>query len=109
MGQSTLDIVVPEWATNRNYDISALYGGSHSISRLMSKLDDFADERDWKGSHRPRNLMFGMMAEIGELAELVQWNGDCDEEITLELCDKFAQELGDIAIYLLRITDLYGR
>jgi NTP pyrophosphatase (non-canonical NTP hydrolase) len=53
--------------------------------------------------------MFGMMAEIGELAELVQWNGDCDEEITLELCDKFAQELGDIAIYLLRITDLYGR
>jgi NTP pyrophosphatase (non-canonical NTP hydrolase) len=53
--------------------------------------------------------MFGLMTEVGELAELVQWNGDRDSDISVELCDRFTQELGDIAIFLLRMTDLYGR
>jgi NTP pyrophosphatase (non-canonical NTP hydrolase) len=108
-GQSTLDIVAPDWTTIDIHDILNLYGASTTITRLMMQLAEFAEERDWIGSHRPRNLMFGLMTEVGELAELVQWNGDRDSDISVELRDRFAQELGDIAIFLLRMTDLYGR
>jgi NTP pyrophosphatase (non-canonical NTP hydrolase) len=108
-GQSMLDIVIPDWLTIRDHDISALYGGSSIIARLMTELEVFAEEREWNDSHQPRNLMLGLMSELGELSELVQWNGDRDGEVTVELRDKFAQELGDIAIFLLRMTDLYGR
>jgi NTP pyrophosphatase (non-canonical NTP hydrolase) len=107
-GQSTFDILAPDWATIDNHDIPNLYGASTTIARLMKWLAEFAEERDWIGSHRPRNLMLGLMTEVGELAELVQWNGDRDSDISVELCDRLSQELGDIAIFLLRMTDLYG-
>jgi NTP pyrophosphatase (non-canonical NTP hydrolase) len=103
-----LDIVVPDWATIHNHDVLTLYGGSTTITRLMTRLDEFAEERDWIRSHWSQNLMLGRMTEVGELAELVQWNGDHHGDITVQLCDKFAQELGDISIFLLRMTDLYG-
>jgi NTP pyrophosphatase (non-canonical NTP hydrolase) len=107
-GQSTFDIRAPGWALNRQEHISELYGTSPSIEHLKRLLADFAEERDWGSSHRPRNLMLGIITEVGELAELLQWNGDRDAKITDELRDKFTQELGDVAIFLLRMTDLHG-
>jgi NTP pyrophosphatase (non-canonical NTP hydrolase) len=47
------------------------------------------------------------ITEVGELAELVQWNGDHDGTIASEMQFKFTQELGDVAIFILRMTHLH--
>jgi NTP pyrophosphatase (non-canonical NTP hydrolase) len=41
--------------------------------------------------------MLGIVTEAGELAELVQWNSDHEGK------------LGNIAIFVLHMTDLHGR
>jgi dCTP diphosphatase len=48
------------------------------------------------------------LGELGELAELVQWNGDRDRPLTRDQLDKLSQELADVAIYLLRLADVCG-
>ena len=37
----------------------------------------FANERGWERFHTPRNLALALVGEIGEVAELFQWRGEC--------------------------------
>jgi dCTP diphosphatase len=78
------------------------------VGRLTVAIREFATERQWSVYHRPRNLVLALMGELGELAELVQWNGDRAESLTDEQLDKLSQELADVAIYLLRLADVCG-
>jgi NTP pyrophosphatase (non-canonical NTP hydrolase) len=80
---------------------------SSIVQRMMTALAVFVEERDWTFSHRPRNLMLGMISEVGELAALLRWNGDAPHCLTQLELDKIAQELGDISIFWLRISHLY--
>ena len=71
----------------------------------------FAEAREWNRYHTPRNLVLALLGEVGELAELVQWDGDDDmdndkmcaagaiKHYTLPELDKLSQELADVAIY----------
>jgi dCTP diphosphatase len=78
------------------------------VQRLTGTIRDFAVERQWSSYHQPRNLVLALMGELGELAELVQWNGDRDQPLTRDQLDKISQELADVAIYLLRLADVCG-
>jgi hypothetical protein len=46
---------------------------------LTQDLDAFSRAREWHTFHSPRNLVLALAGEVGELAELVQWQGDEDE------------------------------
>jgi dCTP diphosphatase len=78
------------------------------VQRLTEAIRDFAMERQWSSYHRPRNLVLALLGELGELAELVQWNGDRDQPLARDQLDKLSQELADVAIYLLRLADVCG-
>jgi dCTP diphosphatase len=73
---------------------------------LSNKIQDFSDARDWSQFHTIKNLILAVSAEVGELAEVIQWKSD--EEVaaylnTPEGKSKLSEEVADIAIYLLRI------
>ena len=73
---------------------------------LLKKIQDFSDARDWSQFHTVKNLIIAVSAEVGELAEVVQWKSD--KEIaeylkTPEGKSKLSEEVADVAIYLLRI------
>ena len=78
------------------------------VKRLTGTIREFASERQWSSYHQPRNLVLALLGELGELAELVQWNGDRDQLLTRDQLDKLSQELADVAIYLLRLADVCG-
>jgi NTP pyrophosphatase (non-canonical NTP hydrolase) len=48
------------------------------------------------------------MGELGELAELFQWSKDEYQRLSRELVDKAGQEIADVAIYLIRLSDVCG-
>lgn len=82
-----------------------------AIPQLSVDAAEFARIRSWDKFDEPRNLVLALLSEVGELANLVQWKGDTwkptytrssDQEF-----DKFAQELKDISIYLLRIASKF--
>lgn len=80
-----------------------------SLETLRDVLRDFAKERDWDQYHTPKNLSMALIAEAAELVEHFQWvNGEqshlLDEKTRLSV----EEELADILIYLVRISDKLG-
>ncbi|MDD2733417.1 MAG: nucleotide pyrophosphohydrolase [Desulfuromonadaceae bacterium] len=77
-----------------------------SLESLRDRLRGFVLERDWDQYHTPKNLSMALIAEAAELVEHFQWV-DGNESHLLE--DKTRQaveeELADILIYLVRISD----
>ncbi|OIW07606.1 hypothetical protein TanjilG_29979 [Lupinus angustifolius] len=86
--------------------------GSHvTLDLLKQIMDKFAKDRDWEQYHSPRNLLLAMVGEVGELSEIFQWKGevakglpDWKEEEKVHL----GEELSDVLLYLVRLSDMCG-
>jgi NTP pyrophosphatase (non-canonical NTP hydrolase) len=78
------------------------------IKQIQQELARFAAERDWDQFHTPKNLSMALAKEAAELLEIFQW---LTEEQSMavardnENTARAADEIADIAIYLLRIAD----
>ena len=83
-----------------------------AVQHVVQIIHKFATEREWTRFHTPRNLILAMIGELGELAELYQWkrdnnnNNNNNHDMTPEELDKVGQELADVSIYLLRLSDV---
>ncbi|KAF5746257.1 dCTP pyrophosphatase 1-like [Tripterygium wilfordii] len=82
-----------------------------SLDLLKKKMAEFAKERDWDQFHSPRNLLLALVGEVGELSEIFQWKGevpkglpDWKEEEKVHL----GEELSDVLLYLVRLSDICG-
>ncbi|KAL0389910.1 UNVERIFIED_CONTAM: dCTP pyrophosphatase 1 [Sesamum calycinum] len=82
-----------------------------TLDLLKRTMDDFAKERDWEKFHSPRNLLLALVGEVGELSEIFQWKGevpkglpDWKEEEKVHL----GEELSDVLLYLVRLSDVCG-
>ena len=79
---------------------------SSELEDLLEKIQAFSDERDWSQFHTAKNLIIAVSAEVGELAEVVQWKSDQEAAEYLNTPEgksKLSEEVADVAIYLLRI------
>jgi dCTP diphosphatase len=76
------------------------------IEQLQQQIRIFATERDWDQFHSPKNLSMALIAEAAELVEHFQWLTEAQSHALPERKQaEVAQELADIFIYLLRISD----
>eukprot|EP00980_Cylindrotheca_fusiformis_P016118 scaffold4790_cov98-Cylindrotheca_fusiformis.AAC.2 len=77
-----------------------------ALPTVANTIHDFATARSWAQYHTPRNLVLALLGEVGELAEILQWNDDKDETTlpSTKLLDQLSQELADVSIYLLRLA-----
>lgn len=85
--------------------------GGMDIEALQKVLQDFADARAWDQFHSPKNLAMALSVEASELLEIFQWlNDDAASRIAEDEVAKqrVAEELADVAIYLLRLADKVG-
>lgn len=80
-----------------------------SLKELNERHRKFVNERNWQKHQSPKNLIMALTGEVGELNELFQWltveesrNVDGDNKQAV------AEELADILIYLVRISDELG-
>lgn len=74
---------------------------------LETALEEFANARDWRQFHSPKNLAMALTGEVGELVEIFQW---CSEEDSWHVAQReesalhVRQELADVALYLIRLA-----
>ena len=79
-----------------------------NIKEIQSRLQTFAEERDWDQFHSPKNLAMALTGEAGELLEIFQWlTEDQSLDLKKEGVNKVAveEEIADIFLYLLRLAD----
>lgn len=80
-----------------------------SIEILRERLREFAAERDWDQFHTPKNLSMALIAEAAELVEHFQWvEGRTSHLLEEKVRPSVEEELADIFIYLVRISDKLG-
>jgi NTP pyrophosphatase (non-canonical NTP hydrolase) len=73
---------------------------------LRDKLRTFAEARDWDQFHSPKNLSMALMVEVAELMEHFQWLTEAQSgTLVAEKKVLVAEELADILLYLVRLSD----
>jgi NTP pyrophosphatase (non-canonical NTP hydrolase) len=78
----------------------------NSLESLRDRLREFARERDWDQYHTPKNLSMALIAEAAELIEHFQWvDGNQSHILADKTRQSVEEELADILIYLVRISD----
>lgn len=79
------------------------------VERLAQALRAFAAARDWEQFHSPKNLAMALAVEAAELVEIFQWRTEA-QSLALDAAGRAhaAEEIADIAIYLVRIADRLG-
>ena len=76
---------------------------------LRDKLRAFAEARDWEQFHSPKNLSMALMVEVAELIEHFQWLTEAQSaELPAEDKQAVSEELADILLYLVRLSDKLG-
>jgi NTP pyrophosphatase (non-canonical NTP hydrolase) len=77
-----------------------------TLESLRDRLREFAKDRDWDQYHTPKNLSMALIAEVAELIEHFQWvSGDHSHLLEEKTLVSVQEELADILIYLVRISD----
>ena len=72
----------------------------------IKKILQFRDERDWKQFHSGKDLALSLSLEASELLEVYQWSGD--DLFCLDKLDKIKEELADILMYSVLLSDCYN-
>jgi dCTP diphosphatase len=81
------------------------------IEALIAEIRAFAVTRDWEQFHTPKNLAMAIAGEAGELVAEFQWLKDEESLKSALSSEKFNDvelEIADVAIYLLRLSDVLG-
>ena len=84
---------------------------SDVLSSLIKEIREFADKRDWRKLHTPKNLSMALAGEAGELLAEFQWltpEESMKESLSEEQRKAIELEIADVQIYLLRLVDVLG-
>jgi len=77
------------------------------IKSLQEQIKQFSQERDWTKFHSAKNLSMALSVEVSELMEIFQWLTEKESNnLSKVQKEKVNEELADIFIYLLRISDI---
>ena len=70
------------------------------FSLLLTRIQQFNDDRDWNQFHSPANIAKSISIEAGELLECFQWNeNDYNKNDVIE-------ELADVANYCIQMSQV---
>lgn len=80
-----------------------------TLHQLAQRLDQFAQERDWKQFHSPKNLASALVVEAGELLEHFQWLTEAQSHsLDAEKKQAVAFEMADVLLYLVQMSSVMG-
>jgi len=76
---------------------------------VIAQIRQFRDERDWKQFHDPKSLAVSISIEAAELLEHFQWIDKAQSaQHAAENREEIADEIADVAIYLIELADVTG-
>ena len=80
-----------------------------SLDDLSRQLQKFADDREWRQFHSPKNLASALIVEAGELLEHFQWmTEEQSRQLPPEKLEAVAAEVSDVLLYLIQLTNALG-
>jgi NTP pyrophosphatase (non-canonical NTP hydrolase) len=78
------------------------YGIIPIMNKLIERIIQFRDARDWKQFHLPKNLAISLLLEASEVLELFQWTKD--GHLPPERKNDLKEELADVYYWVLLLA-----
>ena len=76
------------------------------FKELLTLLEKFRDERDWRQFHDSKNLALALSIEAAELNELFLWKNESEsEEVDRQ---RLREELADVFAYAFMLAGRHG-
>lgn len=68
------------------------------MNKFQKRIDDFGKQRDWHKFYNPKDLLLGIVEEIGEIRNVIKWEQD-PKVLKKVIAENFAEvenNIGDI-------------
>lgn len=81
-----------------------------SLDKMIQKVQDFCEERDWDQFHNPKDLAIGISTEANELLDIFRFKTDAEMKEMLNdpvKKEHIEEELADTLFFLLRFAQMY--
>lgn len=79
------------------------------MNSFQKKIKQFNTERNWDQFQSPKDLLLGIVEEIGELRNIIKWEQDPTviNRVILENKSEFEDNIGDIYWFLAVLANKY--
>ena len=80
------------------------------MNKYQKLIDQFSTRRNWGQFHNPKDLLLGVVEEIGELRNVVKWEQDLGKlkEVMINNKDEIEDGVGDIYWFLALLANGCG-
>lgn len=80
------------------------------MNSFQHKIQKFTDERNWSQFYNPKDLLLGIVEEIGEIRNIVKWEQDPRKlkDALLKYKDEVEDNIGDIYWFLAVLANETG-
>ncbi len=79
------------------------------MNSFQKQIKTFVDARNWDQFQSPKDLLLGIVEEIGELRNIIKWEQDPKviNKVILDNKDEFEDNIGDIYWFLAVLANKY--
>lgn len=79
------------------------------IKKLVDKIIEFRDKRDWKQFHNPKDVAISLSLEAAEVIEHFQWKSEEEVKEYIKFHkDEIGEELADVLYWVLLMSHDLG-
>lgn len=80
------------------------------MNKYQKIIKKFAKDRDWGQFHNPKDLLLGIVEEIGEIRNIVKWEQDLEKlkKVVNDNRAEMEDEIGDIYWFLVLLANGCG-
>lgn len=72
------------------------------MTKILQKLLEFRDQRNWKQFHSPQNIAKSIVLEAAEILEVFQWKESSD--LSEEEKEHLSEEIADVYNWLILLS-----
>lgn len=81
----------------------------NEYEKIIKKINEFCDIRDWNQFHNPKDLTIGIVTEAAELLDIFRFKNEEDVKKLFSSPEKFEEikdEIADILFFIFRFSTL---
>jgi NTP pyrophosphatase (non-canonical NTP hydrolase) len=77
------------------------------MNDFQKRIKEYANDRDWDQFHNPKDLLLGIVEEVGELRNIIKWEQSPEKlkKVLLDNKDEVEDNVGDLYWYLALLAN----
>ena len=77
------------------------------MNEFQKRIKQFVQERDWDQFHNPKDLLLGIVEEVGEIRNMIKWEQDINKikDALEKNKEQLKDEIGDLYWFLALLAN----